>query len=164
MVFLASFLSRFLATYGLLLLYCNFSAASVTPESIFARCDTDSSGAIDAEEFAIGIKNEGHDMSNKRMEALFNSVDDDASGTVDFQEFLTLLEIAQRWAEVSQWDDPKEQLFHFSDTNDDNYVSCEELSALFSGSVPEEISALVKGDNMLDFNEFSQIMEAVELL
>ncbi|XP_053720115.1 troponin C, skeletal muscle-like [Synchiropus splendidus] len=164
MVFLASFLSRFLATHGLLLLYCNFSAASVTPESIFSRFDTDSSGVIDAEEFATGIKNEGHDMSKKLMEAIFNSVDDDASGTVDLKEFPTLLEIAQRLAEVSQWDDLKEQLFHFYDTNDDNYVSSEELSALFSDSVPEEISALVKGDNMLDFNEFSQIMEAVERL
>ncbi|KAM9824530.1 uncharacterized protein ACB057_000292 [Neosynchiropus ocellatus] len=163
MVFPASFLSRILATYGLLLFYCNFSAASQTPESIFAMFDTDTSGDISAEEFAIGVKHAGHDISKKNMDALFNAVDVDTSGAIDSEELLTLLEIAQRWAEFGQWDDPREKVFHYADTDDDGFVSSEELRALFSDSVPKEIRALVKGDEILDFNEFVQIMESAEI-
>jgi len=67
---------------------------------IFAEIDTDQSGAIDPQEFQVGIEIlnsffKQPPIAKDQVQALFGFIDANHDGTIDHQEFLDALSVEQ---------------------------------------------------------------------
>jgi len=78
----------------------------------FQRLDTNNSGALNKEEFKLGLKNYGLFLKLDELNAVFSAFDQNRNGVIDFQEFLTTIKgsisparsevIRKAWASLSE--------------------------------------------------------------
>ncbi|KAH8069201.1 Ca2-binding protein [Aureococcus anophagefferens] len=61
--------------------------------AIFAACDTDGNGTLDAEEVKGALSRAGQKCSDAEVQSLIGEVDKNGDGVVDFAEFVRLLAI-----------------------------------------------------------------------
>lgn len=76
--------------------WARFTAGTVFESSkkkrvraIFNKYDTDKSGELDLDEFAVFCKDMGEDYTPEQLEIALAEIDEDGNGTIDFEEFYT---------------------------------------------------------------------------
>ncbi|MES1908763.1 MAG: hypothetical protein MHM6MM_001637 [Cercozoa sp. M6MM] len=136
---------------------------------IFDACDTDKSGAIDAQELHNALIALGVSSTFVQCKQMIDSIDVDKSGTVDLEEFMTL--IRSRQGGVSR-EEELQQAFACFDRAGDGTIGLAEVRHVL-GTIGEknltddEIDAMLKHagavGGRLDFEQFCKLANGIPI-
>lgn len=128
----------------------------------FSVFDTNSSGAISAEELREVMRSLGQTPSPLELHDLIKEVDVDHSGSIDFEEFKSLM--------ISRQGDRESRLklaFSVFDQDKSGQITADEMRCVMRqvGLTDAELDEMIKevdedGDGSIGFNEFSQLIDA----
>lgn len=131
----------------------------------FQLLDVGATGKIDRETMAEIMKNEGEQLESLMIVLLFEKFDKDQDGFIDFDEFITFC------SEIKNLSDETilREIFDLADVDHSQYLELEEvvrIGKMMGLNVTnldawETIKALDRdGDNLINFNEFRQIIQS----
>lgn len=128
----------------------------------FVALDRDGNGSLSKQELVQGLKSMGHAMSTARFNEMYKWLDSNENSKLDYSEWLcATMEPAIISAESSI-----RELFEFFDTDDNGYVSHEELLHVASAEEAEDVFAQsdTSKDGRIDYEEFKAFMRSIAKL
>jgi len=140
-----------------------------TLDAIFKQADRNMDGVLSKQELRLSLEKAGQKFSPKEMDKLFERMDVNKQDSISYTEFLTVAADSDMLLQR----DKLKQAFDTFDTDDDGFITSEELQSIFSrGGGAEEgrvvvsskaAKSMVKqadkdGDGKIDFDEFVNMM------
>ncbi|KAL2620016.1 hypothetical protein R1flu_000221 [Riccia fluitans] len=147
---------------------------------MFSAIDENQDGLICVDDLRRFMGRLGQELSEEDAVSMLATVDHDRDGSVGFEEFCTLYEsldscLAGRKKVDDEEDDELKEAFRLYDTNNDGYISCQELQAvllalgLTEGKSLKSCEHMIRvvdmdGNGQVDIKEFKQMMSSDSFL
>jgi len=148
-----------------------------TPEEAMAEVDTDGDGYMSYQEFQDAWESDpsNPELDSEEVAALFDDCDYDGNDLIDIDEMQCFIDGIG--AMLGGFDEDPEQMMDYMDTDDDGYLSLQELIDYLNNdreqngeppmsSEDEEgtanwfYSGDIDGDDLLNLDEFTQLLES----
>lgn len=136
----------------------------------FAAFDVNGDGFISKQELADVMKNFGNIISGEELDEMIKIVDKDGNGLVDFKEFLNLMDSNCLLQNIDQ---EMEKLFAMIDTNNDGYLSAQEITTMMKNLGEKvrkkDVRKMMKAadqnnDGKISFSEFKSMVDSGNFL
>ncbi|RYQ86139.1 hypothetical protein Ahy_B10g105820 isoform B [Arachis hypogaea] len=131
-------------------------------KEIFKMIDTDNSGQITFEEFKVGLRTFGANLSESEIYDLMQAADVDNSGTIEYGEFIA----ATMHLNKVKREDHLVTAFSYFDKDGSGYITQDELQQACEEFGMEDVSldeiireADQNNDGRIDYNEFVAMMQ-----
>jgi hypothetical protein len=137
-------------------------------KEVFTAFDADGSGAIDASELKVVLKQFGQDLTTAEVNLIIEEVDDDNDGEIDWEEFLAMMTLyagkAAGSAALSAPDGPGVQTKLASSVADAKLAVLGRVENILLGEVRENSARAIRSETGKSFFEEQLVLGVVSVL